>query len=398
MSTVSSLRERFAQSVRDPLKWTALIQLVKTAVAAVVAWVIASQVLHLPQAFLAPWSALLVVHATVYRTFSRGLQQVTGAVVGVLLAWAVGNLLGLSTLAVSVLLVAGLAVGSMRWFRDESTAIAATGLIVLTTGFSTRDSLLVDRLLDTLVGVVVGLAVNLAVWPPLRDYSAARAIDAVDDGVGELLRDMAAGLRARCGQDEITTWVDRTRDLDGNIDQAWALLRQARESSRLNPRRAAREVRSTEVWEEVLRHDEQAVAECRSMAKTIGHGIENVVEWEPAFRGPWLLLLQEAGEAIGVPDSTRIVAVRRRLVELAEELSREDLSALHWPEYGALIMNLRNVVTSMDRVAQQSSQKGSLVLPRYQRRQRLLRERAQRLRILRGRRAAPSPGPPRRPR
>ena len=62
--------------------WTAVLQLVKTVVAAVVAWVLASQVFALPQAFLAPWAALLVVHATVYRTFSRGLRQVTGAVLG----------------------------------------------------------------------------------------------------------------------------------------------------------------------------------------------------------------------------------------------------------------------------------------------------------------------------
>jgi uncharacterized membrane protein YgaE (UPF0421/DUF939 family) len=388
----SALRERVAERVRDPLTWTSLIQLAKTVVAAVAAWVIAAQVLDLPQAFLAPWSALLVVHSTVYRTFSRGLQQVTGAVIGVLLAWAIGNLLGLSTMAVSVLLVAGLVVGSLRWFRDESTAVAATGLIVLTTGFSTRDSLLVDRLLDTLVGIVVGLAVNLLVWPPLRDYSAARAIDAIDDGVAELLRDMAGALRAACDQETVTHWVDRTRSLDEDLDQAWALLRQARESSRFNPRRAAREVRRTDIWEEILRHDEQAIAECRSMARTIGHGIESVVEWEPEFREPWLYLLQEAGEAIGVPDSARVVAVRQELMRLTEDLSREDLSERHWPEYGALIMNLRNVVASMDRVAQQNP----LVLPRYEKREQLLRRRPA-LRF-RGRRAAPSTAPPLRPR
>ena len=392
--SASSLRERLADGIRDPLRWTGLIQLAKTAVAAVAAWVIASQVLQLPQAFLAPWSALLVVHSTVYRTFSRGLRQVTGAVLGVLLAWAVGNLVGLSTLAVSVLLVAGLVIGSLRFFRDESTAVAATGLIVLTTGFSTRDTLLVDRLLDTFVGIVVGLVVNLVVWPPLRDYAAARAIDGIDDGVGELLRDMAEALRATCDQDTVTHWVDRTRALDEDLDQAWALLRQARESGRLNPRRAARQVRSTDVWEEVLRHDEQAIAECRSMARTIGHGIESVVEWEPSFRVPWLRLLQEAGEAIGIPDSARVVAVRRELVRLTEDLSREDLSERHWPEYGALIMNLRNVVASMDRVAQQNP----LVLPRYERRERLLRRRGVETRTVRARRAAPSKAPPRHPR
>ena len=70
------LRDAAVDRLRDPVWWTEVLQLVKTAVAAVLAWVLASQVFALPQAFLAPWAALLVVHATVYRTFSRGLRQV----------------------------------------------------------------------------------------------------------------------------------------------------------------------------------------------------------------------------------------------------------------------------------------------------------------------------------
>jgi len=99
---LTRLREATRRDVRDPVWWTSVIQLVKTAVAAVIAWVLAEQVFALPQAFLAPWAALLVVHATVYRTFSRGLRQVTGAVLGVVLAYVVGNLVGLSAVAVAV--------------------------------------------------------------------------------------------------------------------------------------------------------------------------------------------------------------------------------------------------------------------------------------------------------
>jgi hypothetical protein len=73
---VARLREDARQRLRDPVAWSDLIQLVKTVVAAVLAWVLATDVFGLPQAFLAPWAALLVVHATVYRTFSRGLRQV----------------------------------------------------------------------------------------------------------------------------------------------------------------------------------------------------------------------------------------------------------------------------------------------------------------------------------
>ena len=368
---VSSWRSRLpahlGERLRDPMSWAGWLQLAKTVVAAVIAWLLAVRVFGLPQSFLAPWAALLVVHATVYRTFSRGLRQVAGAVLGVLLAWAVGNLIGLDAVAVSVLLVAGLGIGATRFFREETTAVAATGLVVLTTGFSTHDAALLDRLFDTFIGIAVGLLVNFLVWPPLRDYSAAKAVDAIDDGVGELLRDMAEELQGACGDDQVTAWVDRTRDLDEDIDHAWALLRQAKESSRLNPRRAAAGVRATDVFEQILRHNEQAVAESRSMARSLGHSIDAVHDWEPVFRDRWLALLREAGEAIGVPDAVRVTQVRADLNQLAHDLSTEELSARHWPEYGALLMNLRNVVTSMDRVAEQNP----VVLPRY--RDRLLR-------------------------
>jgi uncharacterized membrane protein YccC len=367
--SVAGVRARLGAAARDPVRWTDLIQLVKTVVAAVLAWVVAAQVLGLPQTFLAPWSALLVVHATVYRTFSQGVRQVTSAVLGVLVAWLVGNVLGLTTLSVAVLLVAGLLIGAMRWFEGESTTVAATGLIVLTTGSSTQDHVLVDRLLDTLVGIVVGLAVNLVVWPPLRDHAAARAVDGIDDEVGALLRDMAEGLRGACDQDPVSGWVDRTRDLDEAIDHAWSLVRQARESSRLNPRRAAVGVRRNDSFGEILRDNEQAVAETRSMARTLAHSIDDLVEWHPEFRERWLTLLHEAGEAIGEPDSARVTEVRAALHRLAEDMTDQDVAARHWPEYGALIMNLRNVVTSMDRVAEENP----VVLTRYARRERLLR-------------------------
>lgn len=369
MRSRGTLGARVREDLRNPVRWTEVLQLVKTVVAAVLAWVLAAQVFELPQAFLAPWAALLVVHATVYRTFSRGLRQVAAAVLGVLLAWAVGNYLGLTTFAVSLLLVVGLLVGSVRWFRDESTAVAATGLIVLTTGFSTQNQVLLDRLFDTAIGIVVGLVVNMAVWPPLRDYSATRAIDAIDDGVGELLCRIAEELHESVDAEQVSAWVDRTRELDEDIETAWGLLRQSRESGLLNPRRAARGVKKTDGFEQILRDNEQAVAEARSMARTLGHSIEDLTEWDPEFGGPWLACLREAGEAIGAPDSVRVTQVCAELTRLAHDLSNSDLSGRHWPEYGALIMNLRNVVTSMDRVAQQNP----VLLTRYTRRDRLLR-------------------------
>src|SRR5680860_1060414 len=102
------LADRLREKARDRVAWTELVQLVKTVVAAVVAWILAAEVLDLPQPFLAPWSALLVVHATVYSTFSRGAQQVGATVIGVVVAWGIGNTLGLDPVAIAVLLLVGM--------------------------------------------------------------------------------------------------------------------------------------------------------------------------------------------------------------------------------------------------------------------------------------------------
>jgi hypothetical protein len=175
-------------------------------------------------------------------------------------------------------------------------------------------------------------------------------------------------VRTGSEEERVTGWVDRTRELDDQLDQAWALLRQSRESGRLNPRRAARTAKQTDVFEQVLRDNEQSVAETRSMARTLGNSSDNLVEWEPMFRDRWVGLLSDAGEAIARPDSARLADVRRELHDMAEDLSDSHLSGRHWPEYGALLMNLRNVVASMHRVAEHP-----IVLPRYERRDRALR-------------------------
>ena len=344
------LRKGINDRLSDPIWWNDCLQLAKTVLAAVAAWIIASSVLDLPQPFLAPWAALLVVHATVYRTFSKGSQQVAATVVAVVLATAVGEWLGLTTVSMALLLVVALLLASVPWLGDEVTTIATTGVVVLATGFD-DDVMLVSRLLDTAIGVGVGLLVNVIVWPPLRRHTAAKALDRVDDRIGELLVDIAGGLGDGCQDEDVTGWVDRTRDIDEDLDQAWALVRQAQESARMNPRRSARPMKNPEHWHELLRRMEQAIAETRSLARTLGSQESHRETWGEAFAVPWISMLGDTGRAAAAADPEALLDVRRRLEVFSEELRSTERSP-EWPIYGALIINLRNIIDSMDAVAE----------------------------------------------
>jgi len=337
--------------LRDPLTWAGVSQLGKTVIAAVVAWVLAVHVFHLSQAFMAPWAALLTVHATVFGTLRRGMQQAGASVLGVLIAFAAWHLFGLDAVGLGAAVLAGLVVGSVRGVRAETTT-AATAVVVLTTGYIDKSGMLAARLADTGIGIAVGLIVNVIVWPPLRDRSAANQIDLIDDRVGGLLVDIAAQLQGGYAADDVDGWIARTDELENEIDRAWRVIEEARESGRLNPRRAVpQRMEAAEGLVPIVNRLAQAVAETRSMARTIRIARIPPEEWDHAFREPWLELLHRSGTAVVDADAGAVDAARAEVSALANRLAVEELHGDLWPVYGALLINLRNVLDALGAVA-----------------------------------------------
>ena len=343
---------RVSHRLRDPLTWAGVSQLGKTVIAAVVAWVLAVRVFHLEQAFMAPWAALMTVHATVFGTIRRGAQQAGATVLGVLIGFAAWHIFGLDAVSLGAAVLAGLVVGSVRGVRAETTT-AATAVVVLTTGYIDKSGMLGARLADTGIGIVVGLLVNLMVWPPLRDRSAANHIDVIDGRVGDLLADIAAQLKTGLTADDVDGWIARTDELGNDIDRAWSVIEEARESGRLNPRRAVpQRMQAAEGFVPIVNRLAQAVAETRSMARTIRIVRVSPEEWDHAFREPWLDLLHRSGTAVAGADSNEVKAARADLTALANRLAVDELHDDLWPVYGALLINLRNVLDALDAVAE----------------------------------------------
>jgi len=95
---------------------------------------------------------------------------------------------------------------------------------------------------------------------------------------------------------------------------------------------------------------EQAVAETRSLARTLGRQNARRSTWDPAFASSWTQLLTEAGNAVADADPGEVAAVRLRLEGLVDDAS-SGASAENWPVHGALVINLRNILDAMDEVA-----------------------------------------------
>ncbi|MGB7425122.1 MAG: aromatic acid exporter family protein [Ornithinimicrobium sp.] len=342
----STFRARLA----SPNLLADLLQVLKAVVAAVIAWVVAHEVLGLEQAFLAPWTALLTVHATVHRTVWRGAQTVLATVLGVVLATSIAAFFGVSAWTLALSLLVGLLIARVSVLREEGTTVATTALFLITTGYGTRqEPLLIDRLLDVGLGVGIALVVNLVVIPPLNDRNAQRRIDDVDRELGSLLVDMAHQMKVPWQSQDTDDWIERTRSIDTDLQEAWSFVRFADESARWNPR-SRRRPPNTDGLSEILKRLEEGVAQTRSIARHVRESSRQAQQWDQLFGDRFIELLELTGNAVADPDQ-QVAELRDQLHTLADDLSGEDLPGMQWPLYGALIANLQMIIDVVDDVA-----------------------------------------------
>lgn len=349
------LRERLAR----PEVRTDLIQISKSTLAASVAWWLSVWVLESPLPFLAPWTALLTVHATVYRSMSRGIQTTVASAIGVGLSFVIGYYLGVNVWTFALAMFVGLAGARISWIRDEGVAIATTAVFVLGSGFSEQAPILMDRISEVAIGVGIGVLVNLLLVPPLRDHQAAGHVDSIDRRVGQILIDMADEFSGSWETDAADGWWREIESVDEETDTAWSSVQFARESRRTNPRRvlarrAARRhpERGAPVdYEVVLTRADEGVSHLRHLIRTLHDATYAEGPWDEQFRRRWSQIVRDAGHSIADPDA-EVDPIRERLDDLARSMSSAaDLPPTTWPLYGSLITSMIHIATLIDDVA-----------------------------------------------
>ncbi|WP_371667761.1 aromatic acid exporter family protein [Streptomyces sp. NBC_00289] len=171
-----------------------VVQSLKAAAAALLAWFVASDWLGDPMALMAPWAALVLVQATVYSSLRQAAQQVTAICAGTLLASAAqaitGETLGALALSVPVLML----LANWRHFGDQGIYAATTAVFTLATG-TVSASAVEHRVGQAALGAAIGIAVNALVLPPVHLRDVRENLAALAREAGDVLHTVAAGLR-----------------------------------------------------------------------------------------------------------------------------------------------------------------------------------------------------------
>ncbi|TSI12607.1 aromatic acid exporter family protein [Brevibacterium aurantiacum] len=365
-------RHQLSFLARRPEVVTDILQVVKTVIAATGAWWLSDSVLNSQMPFLAPWAALLTVHATVHRSLSRGAQSTIASTLGVALSFVIGNYLGVSIWTFALALLVGLTAARLPWIRDEGIAIATTGIFVLGSGFDSQQPFLGERILELCVGVAVGIVVNLLVIPPLRDQQAARYVDSINRRMGDMLVDMADELDDGWDTADADDWFEETESMSHELSSAWQSVRFARESQRANPRYRVRRrrnpsgeahdsVSSAEEtnYENILQRVEEGISHLRHLTRTLREGSYARGEWDTHFREQWTSIVRDAGRAIADPDA-EVEPVFKRLEQLSVKMANDDgLPERSWALYGSLIASMQHIAAIVDDVASARSARES---------------------------------------
>lgn len=205
-----------------------MLQSGKMAIAAVGAWLIAGRLLP-QESFLAPYSAVFVMSTTVYRSMTNAVRQVLALGLGVLLAFAAGQLIPHPVVALGVGVLVGMLVGQWQPLGPSGVWVGVTALLVITIGHAEQPSYLAYRMAASTLGAVVGLGVNLLVFPPVHLRLPERAVAALGVELRDLLSDICRGLQEGVQRDDAIGWLHRARALDTAIRRAHDAVLSGRE-------------------------------------------------------------------------------------------------------------------------------------------------------------------------
>ncbi|WP_338784830.1 aromatic acid exporter family protein [Streptomyces sp. DG1A-41] len=355
--------KRIMHKRRDP----AVVQTVRSAFAATIAYVIALRLSPEAAPLTAPLTALLVVQVTLYATLTNGFRRVNAVVTGVLVAIAFSLLVGLTWWSLALLLVASLVVGRLVRVEEYVPEVAISAMLVL--GVTTVGDTAWARVVETLIGAVVGLGCNLLLAPPVWVEEAGASIEGLARRLRQLMLRMGEEAAGRTPADLAAERLHEARRLDHDIVEVDAALRQAEDSLRLNPR-----VREGLLHRVVLRTGLDTLEICTVVLRVLARSLTDLAkrrEPEPLFEaetGAALeQLLSEIADAVvsfAVLVTTHLStsaesAEERLAAELRTAASTRDKLALllreeagretrHWQLLGAVLTEVNRILDELD--------------------------------------------------
>ncbi|PPI20169.1 hypothetical protein C5D34_12710 [Rathayibacter sp. AY1B1] len=335
------LTSSFTVPTRPPV-----LQLVKTAAATVVTWLLAAVVFPGTLPVFGAIAALLVVAPSINQSFSKALERSVGVIIGVIVGSVIGTVLGGESIIVLLAIVAAIAVGwAVRLTPASAVQIPISAMLVLSVGAVTPNYAL-DRILETLLGAAVGVVINVLIVPPVVLAPAERAIGDLTAQLAAALDDLGDALQAPVPRRRLDELLINARLLQTMQSKAEEAMATGEESLRLNPRRSAHRDRLLAL-DSVVPRLGRIVTRVRGMMRTVHDLYDDELVGEPTIADIAVQLHRAAHDlrllvqsSVDVPEPE---AITDELPALTAPLVIATPHPQHWILLGALAEDLRRI-------------------------------------------------------
>ena len=323
------------------------LQVAKTAIAMIAAWVVASFIVPGALPVFATIAALLVVQPSVNQSVGRAIERSIGVIVGVLIAYGIGLAFGTNTWIVLVAVVVSILLAwALKLTPGTANQVPITAMLVLSVGASSPDYAFA-RIIETIIGAAIGVIVNIAIVPPVLLGPARTAVGGLAREIAATLERLATALTTPQTRAQIDGLLIEARLLRPMEKKADAALTQGRESLTLNPRQS-RHRRALDHDAELFESLKPIINRTLGMTRAFHDHYDEDLTHEPAMRAiaeelrrsahDLRLLAREAEEDVTEP-STETAG----LPALTAPLVISTPDPRHWILMGSLMEDLRRI-------------------------------------------------------
>jgi uncharacterized membrane protein YgaE (UPF0421/DUF939 family) len=324
-----------------------LLQVVKTAIAMVLAWLVATLLLPAELPIFATIAALLVVAPSVNQSVGKAIERSIGVIVGVLIAYAIGLAFGSNSWIVLLAVVVSIILAwALRLTPGTANQVPITAMLVLALGATSPDYAFA-RIVETVIGAMIGVLVNILIVPPVLIAPAHASVLRLSNEIAATLQRLAVALETKQTPAQLDELLLEARLLRPMEKKAETALTEAHESLTLNPRQAKHR--------HVLDHDDELFARLRplitralGMTRAFHDHYDDSLAGEPTLVAisqelrraahDLRLLAHDPGEPASEPE-TKTAGIPM----LTAPLTIATPDPRHWVLLGSLLEDLRRI-------------------------------------------------------
>ncbi|MFE5560608.1 aromatic acid exporter family protein [Streptomyces sp. NPDC056544] len=301
----------------------------KTAVAAMAAWVLARYLLPPAVSTFAPFTALVALQATVYRSVRDCLQYVLAMAAGAGLAASLAASAGVHGWTFGILTLVALCIGRIRRFGQQGTQVAIVGFFAFSSGQG-HIAYIGHLVASVGIGALCGLADHLVLAPARHTHHRQQAVTDLYSTVAQRLNDLADTLEASDpDRGHLRQWRRDWDGLSAECERIRHAIDTEIENGRMNPRRAigGGAVEALPRAREAITVAERGMDHLRSMTRTLDYALDSgqLGNLPATFRTRFSAVLRAvatAMEEIGQASPTDPDLLDARIDEAAAEFER----------------------------------------------------------------------------